>query len=140
MNKNDVFYGLEAWERLESDPDDAVERVLEYACREVGEGFDAMAARVEWPIRILAYRRKVVPVERRAARIAARAIEDALEDLDADYSDPDGNETEPTEGMKAAALAFAKAVIAEYVPYTCEPTGEVIEYTREQVEKDQVTP
>jgi hypothetical protein len=137
MKKDDVCYGLEHWERLEMDPESVVERVLENACDKVGEGFDAMAARIEWPIRILVYKRRDIGGESCAESIAASAIEHALENLDEEYGDCDGDFTEATDGMKSAALAFGRAVVAEYVSWTCEPTGEVIEYTREQAWRDE---
>jgi hypothetical protein len=136
MKKDDVCYGLEHWEQLEMDPDSVVERVLENACDKVGEGFDALAARIAWPIRIRVYKRRDIGGEACAASVAASAIEHALENLDEEYADPDGEYTKATDGMKAAALAFGRAVVAEYVSWTCEPTGEVIEYTREQAERE----
>jgi hypothetical protein len=137
MKKNDICYGLKHWERLEMDPDDVVERVLEGACYEVGEGFDAIAARIEWPIRILVYKRCDIGGEVCAQRIADGAIEQALDNLDEEYADPDGTYTEATDNMKAAALAFGWAVVADYVSWKCEPTGEVIEYTRDQAEREE---
>ena len=137
MNKGDILYGLAPWEQLEMDPDSAVERVLENACDKVGEGFDAMAARIEWPIKILVFKRRDIGGEARAKSIAESAIEDALERLDEEYADPDGDYTEATEKVKEAALAFGRAVVANYVAWTCEPTGEVIEYTRDQAEREE---
>jgi hypothetical protein len=136
MNKNYLFYGLRDDERLEMDPDMVVERVLENAVESVGEGNDAVFARIEWPIQVHVFRRMDIGGERYAQEIATNAIESVLESLDETYFDPDGyGRTSPTEGMKAAALAFGRAVVADYVPFACEPTGEVIEYTREQVER-----
>ena len=137
MKKDDVFYGLEHWEKLESDLETVTERVLENACYKVGEGFDAMADRVTWPIRIFVFKRKAVGGEKCAAAIAYKAIEQAFENLDDDYSDPDGCASKPSEAIKEAALAFGRAVVAEYIPWICEPTGEVIEYTREQIKLQQ---
>jgi hypothetical protein len=138
MNKDDKLYGLGHWERLEHDPELVIERVLEDACYEVGEGFDALAARIDWPIKILVFRRRNIGGEHRAQMIADDAIEHALEGLDIEYSDPDGDRTEQTEAMREAALAFGTAVVADYVSWTCAPTGEVIEYTREQVEREEM--
>jgi hypothetical protein len=137
MKKDDVCYGLEHWERLEMDPESVVERVLEDACDKVGEGFDALAARIEWPIRILVYKRRDIGGEACAESIAARAIEHALENLDEEYADPDGDYTKATDRIKDAARAFGRAVVADYVSWSCEPTGEVIEYTREQAEREE---
>jgi len=137
MKKDDLCYGLDGWECLEMDPDAAVERVLENACCKVGEGFDVMADRIEWPIRILVFKRRDIGGEACAKIIAERAIGGALENLDEEYSNPDGDYTDATEGMEAAALAFGRAVVAEYVSWTCEPNGDVIEYTRDQIEREE---
>ena len=139
MNKSDVFYGMKDWERLEHDLDEALRRAVDETCDTAGDVFAVIASRIEWPIRILVYRRMAL-TDKHAERIARDALEDAMENLDEEYADADGDPTTPTEDMKAAALAFGRAVVAEYVPWNCAPTGEVIEYTREQVEKDQVTP
>ena len=62
----------------------------------------------------------------RVETIAFAVLDRLLEDLDDDYGDPDGDLTEPTDGMKWAAKVFIDAVLKEYVVWTCEPTGEVI--------------
>jgi hypothetical protein len=49
-----------------------------------------------------------------ASWINARAIEMVLENLDEDFGDPDGDATDVTEPMKAAAKVFVDAVAAEY--------------------------
>lgn len=134
MTKGDLFYGLDSQERLDSDPDDTVDGVLENACEKVGEGFDAIADRIKWPIRVLVYRRMNV-LESRASRLAGRVLEYVLEDLDDDFADSEGTATDPTQPMNDAATAFVNAVVSEYIPFACEPTGEVIEYTREQAGK-----
>ena len=54
---------------------------------------------------------------------AERVLERLLESLDDEYGDPDGDYTEPTDSMKQAAEAFVRAVVAEYTPWACEPTG-----------------
>ena len=123
--KQDKFYGLDGWERLKTDMDDAIEEVVE-SCGGVDE--------VEWPVQLLVFR--PMDVQRLACYVAKRALDDVLEYLDEEHSDPDGDATEPTSAMKAAADAFAKVVTDEYVSWSCEPTGEVVEYTREMREKE----
>ena len=54
-------------------------------------------------------------------------LEPLLENLDENYGNPDGDPTEPTEGMKKAARAFIDAVLAEYRVWACE------EVTRETI-------
>ena len=129
------FYGLEDWEQLKDAPEEVMDRVIENACKKVGEGFDAIADRLEWPIRILGFKRQDVGGERRALSIATESLTRELDNLDETYMDPDSCATEPTEAMKAAALIFGRAIVAEYIPWTCEPTGQTIEYTREQAKE-----
>jgi hypothetical protein len=73
-----------------------------------------------------------------AVCIAQRALYEILEWLDEEHSDPDGSETTPNDAMRAAALAFAEAIRANYVSWQCEPTRETVEYTKEEWEKEQV--
>lgn len=131
-----IYYGLKDWERLETDPDSVVERILEDACHEVGESFDAIASRIEWPIRILVYKQQDIGGDTKAELIAIDALESTLESLDETYGDPEGEPTQATVAMEKAALAFGRAVVAEYEPWLCDPTGEVIEYTRERAEHE----
>lgn len=57
-------------------------------------------------------------------RQAEWMLELLLERLDEDFADPDSSKgTVPTEKMKAAALAFVRAVYGEYVVWTCEQVG-----------------
>jgi len=133
VNKDDVMYGQDGWELLEHDPDMALGRILEEACGMEDKDFNATADRIEWPIRILVFKRMDTGGEGRAQHIAEYVLEMALDNLDQDYG---GDEiTEKTQAMKDAALRFGRVVVAEYVPWNCEPSGEVIEYTREQVRK-----
>ena len=137
MKKDDLLYGLEHWERLEMNPYDVVERVMEDACDKVGEGFDAMASRIDWPIKIMVYKRRDVGGESCAKTIADTSIESALEMLDEEYADHEGDVSDPTDAMKAAALAFGRTVVADYVSWTCEPNGDVIEFTGEQAKENE---
>ena len=123
MNKGDKFYGLDDWERLETDIEGVVDRVV---------GDSNSLDDIDWPIRILVFRR--MDVSRMAEAVAKGALNDALERLDEEHSNPDGTDTEPTEKMQEAARVFADAVVEDYQSWACEPTGEVIEYTREMVE------
>jgi len=133
MPNDKKLYGLQDQESmLDDDVDEVLGRVMDDACETPGESFDAIAARIEWPIKVLVYRRMSLD-EGDAKRLAENAIERALEDLDEERSDPDGDATEPSEGMKAAALAFGRAVVKDYVSWACEPTGEILEFTREQM-------
>jgi len=133
MKQEDVLYGLDHWETLEHDLDMVIERVMEDACDTVGDSFEVMADRITWPIKVLVYKRRDIGGDKQAQRIADQAISEALDNLDEEYSGEWADPAEPTEAIKVAALAFGQAVVADYVPWSCEPTGEVIEYTREQV-------
>ena len=133
MKKTDLCYGLEHWEILDFDPDDSVERVLDEAYERPDEPFDEMLDRIEWPIRIFEFKRRVITAT--AQYIADCAIEDIIEMLDCDYGSED-EATEPTKAIKEAALALGKVVVRDYVPWTCEANGKVFEYTREQVKKE----
>jgi len=137
MKQDDICYGLDHWELLEMDVGSALERVLEDACEKVGEGFDAVADRIEWPIRILAFKRRDIGGDAFAVSLGLDALGRALESLDEEHCDPDGAASTPTVAMTAAALALGRAIVAEYVSWTCEPNGEVIEYTREQVKREE---
>lgn len=134
MKKDVVFYGIEGWERLESSAEEVVERMLDESCERVGEDFDAIADRLNWPIPIRVFKR--MDIEGMATCIGETALERALEDLDEQYSDPSGDYSTPTEAMKKAAQTFGRAVIADYVPWACQPTGEVIQYTREEAREN----
>jgi len=128
MTDEPKVYGLEDWVSLEMDLDAVVERVVDEACEVVGEGFVAIVARMKWPLRVVVYRRaKIVP-----DGYVDGAVIEMLDALNEKYTCPDSEPTEATETMRAAAKTFIAAVLAEYVPWTCEPTGEVIEVTELQ--------
>jgi hypothetical protein len=125
---NKKFYGLEDQEHLDGDPESVVEKAIDDACQKAGESFQAIAERIEWPIKVCVYRRMELPSQE---RIAAQVLENVLEWLDDAYGDPEGSATKPTENMKAAANLLALAIRTEYEPWACERTGEVVEYSRE---------
>lgn len=126
MNKTDTLYGTEDQERL----DESVEEVIQDLLDGLDEG---ETAKIGWPIKVIVYRR--VDLSKQVVRLADIVLADLLERLDEDNSDPDGDGTEPTATMRQAARQFVSAVLAEYVPWACEPTGEVIEVTREQAKE-----
>jgi hypothetical protein len=125
VSRDDKLYGLEHWEALRDDIEEVIDDVIAYA----GGADD-----VDWPIKVHVFRRK--DVKGFVDVVARQATENALELLDEEHADPDGDATEPTQAMKEAAAAFAKVVCDEYVPWACEPTGEVIEYTREMWDEE----
>jgi len=135
MKKTDLLYGEEHWEILETgDPEDALNTVIENACDTPGEGFDSIAERIEWPVRILEFARR--QINHNVDTLAQIALEAVLECLDEEYAGSDADEAStPTDKMKTAAEALGKAVHEDYVPWTCEPNGNVHEYTRDEARK-----
>ena len=130
----DVLYGLDYEEHLSCvSPEEVVEAVIDDACLKVGESFVEIADRIEWPIKVLAFRR--VNLDQKRDQIASFALEQVLDWLDEDYSDPEGNPTVATEAMKTAANKLADAIIEDYTPWSCEPTGEVVEFTRDEAKE-----
>jgi len=120
-----IWYGLDGWESLKPSVEDVVEIILDRA----GGADD-----VEWPIIVTEFTR--MDVRELAPRIVEKITEEALEILDDKFANPEEISTEPTPAMKAAAEAFAKVVVSEYVPWACEPTGKTIKVTREEAEAD----
>lgn len=124
MNKDDILYGLEDDEHLSMSIKEVLDRVIDaHRCPE-SETWERAAKRVEWPVSIHEFKR--MTPSHTAEDIAERCILDVMDTLDAEYGDPDGDATEPTEAVKASALAFGKAVLADYVSWACEKTGKVI--------------
>ena len=130
MTKSDLFYGMDCEERLvHQSPEDVVEQLLDDSVGRVGEPVEETADRMTWPIRVVEYRRMELP---KPEHLTCNSLKWLLDRLDEEYGDPDGDATEPTEVMRAAERAFHAVVLAEYVPWMCEPSGTVIEYTRER--------
>ena len=127
MNKQERLYGLADCEHVQGDIETVIEDLVN-AASEPGDTMEQACNRVEWPIEVCVFRRMVVSHWTKA--LADQALENALETLDEELSDPEGDATEPTEAMRAAALEFARVVCAEYVPWACERTGEVMKVTK----------
>ena len=125
------LYGWVDSEQLSDDADEFVSQYIEDTA-DIGL-FDAWADRQKWPLKVTVYRR--MDPARNADKLAESVLEDLLNFLDDDYSDPDGDYTEPNDAMKGAADVFVSAVLGQYKAWACEPTGEVLEYTREMVQK-----
>lgn len=123
------MYGLADDERLSEAMEDIVERVLDDACEKAGESFDVIADRIEWPIQIHVFRRKIIS-EKEKAWIAEDVLDRLLERLDEEHSDPNGDNTRPTPSMREAAKTFVESVVSGYFVWACEPTGRVITISR----------
>lgn|SRR5574343_790476 len=132
MNKNDILYGLKTDEQLKASVEDVVETMID-DIYSPGMSLQHNMDAIPWPIRVLKFRR--MDITRFIPILAEKFAEDALEILDEEHGDPDGDPTKPSQRMKDAALEFAMVVVDEYIPWGCEPTGEVIEVTREMAKE-----
>lgn len=131
---DEVLYGLEGQEILDADWEDIVIHLLHTNCEKPGEPFDAKADRIEWPVKVLKFCRMKV-IESHKKSLATSALEGVLESLDEEHADMGGDYTKPTSPMQLAARRFIDEVVRHYVVWSCEPTGEVIEITREQAKE-----
>lgn len=116
MNQNDILYALDGDERLKY----SVAEALEFGLCE--QNLDD----IDYPILVHEYRRMKPSLN------ADRILEDVLDHLDENYCNPDGDSTEPTEEMKQAAKVFADSILSQYVSWSCECNGNVIEITRDK--------
>ncbi len=57
---------------------------------------------------------------------ANQLLSEILERLDEDYGDPDGDLTQPTPAMLAAAQTFASALRTDYFVWRCVTTGRTV--------------
>jgi|AntAceMinimDraft_16_1070373.scaffolds.fasta_scaffold15810_3 hypothetical protein len=131
MKKDDIYYGLDGQERLVESVEEVIHEVLDTAVTHVGESFAETAAGFQFPILVFEFKRMDIGD---AKTIGESALNYILERLDEEYSNPDGDYTNPTEAMKEAALAFGESVVGGYVPWMCEQTGTVIKVSRQSAE------
>lgn len=122
--KEEKFYGYKDQEQLSRDPEDVVIYMMEN-----GEYEDY----ANFPIKV--YEFESISIAKNEETFARDILEDLLERLDNNYGDPDSNGTKPTEDMKRASLELAKVMLKDYQSWTCEETGKVIEFSKEQAEK-----
>lgn len=115
------LYGHGEQERLDTDIEDTVRRVME------DEEYS------DFPIKINVFKR--MSIAKDAETLARDILDDILENLDQEHGDPDSNGTESTENMRKASLELAKVMLKDYQSWTCEKTGEVIEYSKKDAEK-----
>ena len=107
----EILYGIFDREYLHDDPDEAIEELLD-DCD--ASDFAAMA-----PLEVREYKRAKATLD------PEEVLEWVLEKLDQDFSVAAEEETHPTQKMKDAAREFCAAILADYVPYDCFPTGKV---------------
>lgn len=65
-------------------------------------------------------------------------LDNLLETLDEEYGDPDGDGTEPTEGMKQAANEFIKKVFSEYHAWNCEIVCKKTVHIKDYISDDEI--
>lgn len=112
------FWGMDGWESLESDIEDAVKRYVGDACE---TALVEMVEKAEWPAVFNEHKHAKKPD-------AARVLERVLENLDEDLGNPDGDATEPTPKM----LAAMQTILDEYTVWNCEETGKTVTVTKEE--------
>ena len=122
QKKDDILYGCEDCERLYDDPFDALMEHLD------GSDMGDLQRRT---VEVREYRRVTAKLD------PEMVLEFALEHLDERYSmASDTYISKPTDAMREAAKVFCAAILSEYVPYDCMPTGKreminVLEWVRE---------
>lgn len=110
-----IFWGEKDDERLtHTTPDDAIEAII--------DGHHPTPIAEIGTVTV----HEFAPMKPRVAGGMFGPLESLLERLEEEYGDPEGRDVKPTEAMLAAEKAFIDAVLAEYKPWTCEPTGNVV--------------
>lgn len=130
LTMNETLYGLGDSEILFDSPGDVLEN---WVSTHEHLTFDEASASQEWPMKIDVYRRMNHWKSRQ--HFAELALDRLIEDLDEKYGDHDGDPTEPSESMKRASLDFVDSILKDYTPFLCEPTGAVVEITKQQAEE-----
>ena len=103
------FWGKVDDERLTyTEMDDAIESII--------DGTDDIEDLPE-TIEVCGFAR-IEPSMKNGAEVA---LERLLENLDEEYSDPDGSYTDPTDAMIEASEMFVAVVLKEYKCWACEP-------------------
>lgn len=113
------YWSCEGSDYLEIEQGDAISDYL--------EGILPGRPLADWP--------ETVEVQgwRRCEMQMPRVLEWVLEQLDADFADPDGEPTKPTPKMLEAEAAFRKVVAREYgVPWRCEECGPPVPWRCEE--------
>ena len=108
MDRKIEFWGKEDDERLTyTEMDDAIESII--------DGTDDIEDLPE-TIEVCGFAR-IEPSMKNGAEVA---LERLLENLDEEYSDPDGSYTDPTDKMIEASKEFVATVLDEYKVWACE--------------------
>ena len=125
-----LYYGFEGQEILVASPDEVIENMLdsEFDPRSGLADFDRWADEIDWPLVVHEHQ----PVAVQWIRWNGEVLYRLLESLDENYGSLE-EATEPTKAMQEAEQAFLRVMEAEYRPWRCEPTGETVRFSREQV-------
>jgi len=115
-----LFYGEEGREILFNNPEKVIMDVFDDP--ETIENF-------KYPF--IVYEFKPMEIELSAKWI----VKEILEKLDDELGDPEGDYTQPTEAMIKSAEALVETIKKEYHVWMCEPTGNKIEYSQEDILK-----
>jgi len=129
MKPTEYLYGRYESERLFDDPEEFFNDEYQDSC---AADVDEYLNDLQYPVVLHEFRRMNVG-EYSAENRSADMLQNTIEDLDADYGGEEA--TEPTDAMKAAAFTFWTVMLAEYKVYMCEPTGQTVEFSRDEIEK-----
>ena len=136
MEKDDVLYGLEGWEELEPDLEEAIYRAVDGVVYPGETDFNEVTKEFKWPLKFRVFKRVDISGEEWIKGTADQILCHVMDNLNENYGSPDWDtEFHPTKRMVEAAEAFTRVVSDEYVPWACEPTGEAIEVSQERARK-----
>lgn len=107
QHKNQILYGIGDQEILDDTIDECIEKYL--------DGYTGTDLVVE----VKEYRRVAAVLDPQCF------LDDTLERLDQEYSCGSEYYTDATQTMLSASTVFCEAIMREYVPWNCEPTGKV---------------
>ena len=108
----DLLYGVDGQEYLDSCPYDCVQN-------------DLANGEATFPITVFEYDRQVATIDEEYL------IYEVIRELDEEYGDPDGDDTEISDGMKKAVRDFTKAITDEYFVWLCRQTGNTLVFKDE---------
>ncbi len=119
-----TYYGIGGQERLSSEPENVVLELMENMDKDEYPTFPIMVHVWE----------QMTPFKD-LEKFSNSILEDIFENLDENYGDPDNYGTEQTDTMKKASLEFTKVLANEYHVWMCDPTGEILKYSKEEAMK-----
>lgn len=121
IKDNKILYGRKSQEKLDLDIEDTLRYYID------DKNFD------DYPIEIYIFKR-LNPIPN-VEQYADNLLNILLEELDNEYADPDNETTEPTQNMIDASLILAQTIKDEYTSWMCEPTGEVLSFSKEYIRR-----